>query len=204
MLELRELYLQENQIKCAEGFSCYPKLEELNLSDNPLSMIFPGAFKSNEFLINLALNNVKFRWPREDLLFLKRIEGSLVSLQMNCAFPKKNLEEISFFSIVQMEVLDEIQLQDNGLIRLKGIADSFPNLQILDVAKNKIFSVDCIEELHTLPEISDVNFKDNPICCHKHLYEMVQDVVPDIEVINNEQIKEAGHRYKEQIIKLRS
>jgi hypothetical protein len=60
-----------------------------------------------------------------------------------------------------------------------------------------------VEELHTLPEITDVNFKDNPICCHKHLHEMVQDVVPDIEVINNEQIKEAGYRYKEQIIKLR-
>lgn len=41
-----------------------------------------------------------------------------------------------------------------------------------------------IEELHKLPELSDINFKDNPICVHKHLAEMVQDVIPDIEVIN--------------------
>lgn len=100
MLELREIYLNDNMIKCAEGFHGYPKLEELDLSDNPISMIFPGAFKSNENLLILTLNDVKLRWPKEDLLFLKKLEGNLTSLSMNNAFPKKNLEEIDYFSFL--------------------------------------------------------------------------------------------------------
>lgn len=100
--------------------------------------------------------------------------------------------------------MDELLLQGNGLIRLKGIGKYFPSLQILDVAKNKIFSVECIEELHTLKEITEVNFKENPIQCHKHLNEMVQEVVPFIETVNKQQYREVGQRYKEEMIKIRS
>ena len=72
----------------------------------------------------------------------------------------------------------------------------FPNLAVLDLGKNRIFSVEAIEELHTLSSLAEVSFKDNPVCVHKHLQEMVQQVVPDIEVINQESLKDAGHRYK--------
>lgn len=154
MLELRDLCLASNKIKCVEGFHSYPKLEEVDLSSNPISMIFPGSFKSNENLMTLNLNDIKLRWPKEDLVFLKKVEHSLVSLSMNNAFPKKNLEDIKVFSMVKMELLDELSLRDNGVLSIIGIADSFPNLQILDLAKNKVFSVECIEELHKLPEIS--------------------------------------------------
>jgi len=185
MHELRELNLQDNKIKCAEGFHSYPKLEELNLSGNPISMIFPGAFKQNDLLLNLHLNDVKFRWPKEDLIFLKQLEGSLTLLSMANAFPKKNLEETNYFKFLKMEVLDELNLSDNGIITILGIGTIAPNLQILNLKKNRIFSVECIEELHKLPDISEVNFLENPICCHKHLKEMITDVVPEIEVINN-------------------
>lgn len=70
-------------------------------------------------------------------------------------------------------MLDELLLRDNGVLKIKGIGEIFPNLQILDLSKNKIFSVEAIEELHKLPEITEVNFKENPICCHKHLMDMV-------------------------------
>lgn len=32
---------------------------------------------------------------------------------------------------------------------------------------------------------------------------MVLDVVPEIEVINKDTLKEAGHKYKEELLKLR-
>jgi len=32
---------------------------------------------------------------------------------------------------------------------------------------------------------------------------MVQDVVPEIEVVNNHSLKEAGHKYKEDIFKIK-
>jgi hypothetical protein len=54
-----------------------------------------------------------------------------------------------------------------------------------------------------LPNLAEVNFNENPVCVHKHLKEMVLDVVPNIEVINRETLKEAGHQYKEQLTKLR-
>jgi len=58
-------------------------------------------------------------------------------------------------------------------LHIKCIADIFPNLSILDVASNKIFSVEDIEELHKLEELTEVSFKDNPVCVHKHLTDMI-------------------------------
>jgi len=37
---------------------------------------------------------------------------------MNNAFPKENLEDIDVFNFVEMEVLDELSLRENGVIRL--------------------------------------------------------------------------------------
>lgn len=71
-------------------------------------MIFPGAFKTNELLMNLNLNDIKLKWPKEDLIFLKKIESTLSFLSLNNSFPKKNFEEIKFMSIFQFEVLDEL------------------------------------------------------------------------------------------------
>lgn len=88
------------------------------------------------------------------------------------------------FSFLKMEELDDLQLKKNGLIHLKKIDLIFPNLAVLDVADNKIFSVEYVEILHKLPMIAEVSFKNNPICVHKHLKDMVMDVVPQIEVVN--------------------
>jgi len=118
---------------------------------------------------------------------------------LNSAFPKQNLESIDVFSFLKMQDLDDLQLKQVGLLHLQGIADIFPSLECLDLADNKIFSVEALEELHKLEDLSDVSFKNNPICIHKHLEEMVMTVVPNIEVVNQTQIKEAGHRYKMQI-----
>ena len=86
---------------------------------------------------------------------------------------------------------------------MKKIDQFFPNLAVLDVSDNKIFSVEYVEILHKLPMLAEVSFKNNPICVHKHLKDMVIDVVPQIEVVNQETLKEAGHKYKEDIKKIR-
>jgi len=71
MLELKELDLRGNKITCVEAIRSFPNLEEINLNDNPIKMIFPKAFGPCTKLINLSLDNVKLRWPKEDLVFLK-------------------------------------------------------------------------------------------------------------------------------------
>ena len=70
------------------------------------------------------------------------------------------------------------------MLDLKKVEKVFPNLTVLDLGKNKIFAVEAVEALHMLTELAEVSFKDNPICVHKHLQEMVVDVVPQIEVVN--------------------
>lgn len=197
MIELRELNLAQNQIKCVEGLHSYPKLEELNLSDNPIVMIFPNAFKSNESMETLILDNIKLKWPKDDLVFLKKLENSLNKLSLNNAFPKKNLDDIEVFNMCKLPYVDELSLQNVGLVSIVGISKIFPSLTILDLTNNKIFSVNSVEELHKLPQLSEVSFKDNPLCAHKHLIDMVRDVVPEIENVNNNQLHEPGFRYKE-------
>ena len=149
------------------------------------------------------MDNVKLRYPEQDLVFLKKVEHTLTRLSMNNAFPKLNMESTEVFSLFKFENLDDLSLRSNGILTLKKIENFAPNITVLDLAYNKIFSVECIEILHKLPNLAEVNFNENPICVHKHLKEMILDVVPDIEVINRETLKEAGHKYKEELQKLR-
>jgi hypothetical protein len=44
--------------------------------------------------------------------------------------------------------------------------------------------VEAIEVLHKLDNLAEISFLDNPICVHKHLKEMLLDVVPGLEAIN--------------------
>ena len=173
MLDMRELFVQGNKLQCIEGLTSYPNIEELDLSDNPITMIFPGAFNSNKALQVLVLNNTKFKWPKEDLLFLKKVEGTLARLSMNNAFPKENVENIDVFQFLNMTELDDLSLRGVGLLNIKGISDSFPNISLLDLSYNRIFSVEAVEELHKLSELAEVSFKENPLCVHKHLTQMV-------------------------------
>ena len=46
--------------------------------------------------------------------------------------------------------------------------------------------MEAIEELHKLENLAEISFKDNPVCVHKHLHEMVSQVVPTIEMVNHE------------------
>ena len=86
---------------------------------------------------------------------------------------------------------------------ITDIGDHFPNLTNLDLSYNKIFKVEAIEELHTLHDLAEVSFKENPICVHKHLKEMVSEVVPNIEMVNQDQLKEAGYKYKEELYRIK-
>jgi Leucine-rich repeat (LRR) protein len=114
-------------------------------------MVFPQAFKSNEALETLSLDNIQLKWPKDDLIFLKRLSQSLNKLSMSNAFPKKNVDNISVFNFCAFPYVDELSLQGGGLISIVDISAIFPSLTILDVSHNKIFSTDSIEELHKLP-----------------------------------------------------
>ena len=156
-------------------------------------MIFPEALQPLKELRFLAIDNLKLRYPEQDLVFLKKVESTLTRLSMNGTFYKQNMESTSVLQMFKFEQLDDLGLRNNGLLNIKKIEEFAPNLTVLDLSGNKIFSVEAVEALHKLKSLAEINFNDNPICVHKHLKEMVTDVVPEIEVINRETLKEAGH-----------
>jgi len=68
---------------------------------------------------------------------------------------------------VELPELEDLSIQNNGIISLVGIEDKFPNLTVLDVSYNKIFSVHNVDILTDLPNLAEVNLSNNPICVHR-------------------------------------
>jgi len=132
-------------------------------------MIFPEGLSNLKDLRFLAIDNLKLRYPEQDLVFLKKVQNSLTRLSMNGTFPKNNMESTSILAMFKFENLDDLSLRNNGLLNIKRIEEFAPNLTVLDLSDNKIFSVEAVEALHKLTNLAEVNFTDNPICVHKHL-----------------------------------
>jgi hypothetical protein len=59
----------------------------------------------------LALDNVKLRYPEQNLMFLKKVEGTLTRLSLNNAFPKLNMESTDVLAMFKMENLDDLSLR---------------------------------------------------------------------------------------------
>lgn len=68
---------------------------------------------------------------------------------------------------VDLPELEFLSLQGNGIISIIGIEDKFPNLTVLDLSYNRIFSVENVDILSELPNLAEVSFNNNPICVHK-------------------------------------
>lgn len=47
----------------------------------------------------------------------------------------------SLEGMIELPELEDLSLQGNGIISLIGIDEKFPNLTVLDVSNNRIFSV---------------------------------------------------------------
>jgi len=120
-------------------------------------------------------------------------------LSMNKCF--KEMQTIEAF--VELPELEDLSLQGNGIISILGIEVKFPNLTVLDLSHNKIFSVENVDILSQLPNLAELYLNENPICVHRHLKDLVKQAVPFIEVVNREQLVEAGHKYREEILKLK-
>lgn len=75
------------------------------------------------------------------------------------------MESLQF--LVELPELEELNLQHNGLIKLDDLDIKFPNLTVLDVSNNKIFSVNNIDILKELPNLAEINLNNNPINVHK-------------------------------------
>ena len=64
------------------------------------------------------LENVKFKYPDQDMVFLKKVESTLSRLSLANSFPKQNFDNIGSFSFLKMDSLDELNLKNVGLINI--------------------------------------------------------------------------------------
>lgn len=69
--------------------------------------------------------------------------------------------------LINLPDLENLSLTHNGIISLMGLEEKFPNLTVLDVSHNKIFSVQNLDIFAELPNLAEVNLDGNPICIHK-------------------------------------
>jgi hypothetical protein len=106
--------------------------------------------------------------------------------------------------MIELPELEDLSLKHNGIISLITIDEKFPNLTVLDVSFNKIFSVQNLDLLASLSNLAEVNLQNNPICVHKDLKDQIKKAVPFLEVYNREQIMETGQKYKDEIMKLKN
>jgi len=58
-------------------------------------------------------------------------------------------------------------------------------LQALDVANNRIYSMQNIEELNAIDALMELSIDKNPINVHKDLQDELTSKIPSIEVLNN-------------------
>lgn len=106
-IELREIDFSHNKIRVIEALKNIPNIEEVDLSGNPIKMIFPEAFSGLKNLYKLNLSEVRFKTPSDgDLMFLRPLCSKLLELRMANAFPKENLEQVPLsFPLMKFEQL---------------------------------------------------------------------------------------------------
>lgn len=132
-------------------------------------------------LQTVRLDAVLFKNPNADLAFLASCPG-ITRLSLN-----KSVHEMETLDgMVELPELEDLSLQYNGIISLIGIDEKFPNLTVLDVSFNKIFSVQNLDLLSSLTNLAEVNLQNNPICVHKDLKDQIKKAVPFLEVYNRE------------------
>jgi hypothetical protein len=96
-----------------------------------------------------------------------------------------------------MTTCSNLSMKGVGLEDVHGIQSIFPNLQVLDITDNKIVTVDTIDTLAKIKDLAELNILNNPIMIHANINQMILEEMPNIEVVNELSIKDAGQRYKE-------
>jgi Leucine-rich repeat (LRR) protein len=97
---------------------------------------------------------------------------------------------------VQLPELPTLEDLDLSGCEIESIeADRYPNIQVLELRDNQISRVQDIEELAKLPKLAELNIEGNPICYIGNLKEEIFRVCPFLEVLDGEELLEAGYRF---------
>jgi len=140
LTQLEQLYLHNNQIKKIENLDNLTKLQRLTLYNNPLP-------KSELKLIN----------KEPEVLIRKLIFNKFLENNLSRTLQRKYKLELNDFGVNREGKIIEINLSDKGLKVLPEILYELPELQILNISKNKIKEMSGFEKLPNL-KILDLSY----------------------------------------------
>lgn len=144
------------------------------------------------------MNGLRFKNPYDgDLMFLKMVEGTLRELNLDVSFPERNLELLTnSFPLMKFPNMTVVTLEDVGLTQMEGVADLFPEIERLVLKDNEIAGG--LDFLRPLEMLAEIDLRDNPISVQENLGNLMLEVAPRVEIVNEKQVQEPGEAYRKE------
>ena len=167
---LQILDISRNQLTDISAIISLKALEELNVSGN--------AIKSLPCLKNLG-KLVEFDCSENLLTTLRGLEscGSLTTL-----IAARNKLRSDLFTQFQgyLDQLDRLDVEENKIVEVEGIARAFPNISILNVAKNEIRDFSPLLS-SLLERLAEIDSRDNPVSLDSTRF---KEAFPTVEMVD--------------------
>lgn len=95
----------------------------------------------------------------------------------------------------QFEDMEHLDFSGNQILETKRFEEFFPYLFTLDISSNNIFTEDELDFVYDMENLCEIDFSNNLICTSEFVETFIRRH-PELEVVNNKIIHEAGHRFE--------
>lgn len=99
--------------------------------------------------------------------------------------------------IQAFEQLEELYISYNDIVDLFDVS-FVANLSILDFEGNNVNSIEQLKYLRRMHRLTDVNFKNNPVAKEFAYCQTIFEVVPQLQILDDEPIGESFQEFVEQ------
>ena len=186
MRTLEELSFRNNLLLSLNGIEYLTELLYADFSWNNITEISNEDFKNNKKILelNVSENPIKIFSGLKNLIWIEYLDVSY----------NEKIAEINIFP--EMPSLSKITAEYCSIKSLKGIYDRFPNLNIWNFRNNKISTFEDVEDIKGFEYLAEFDIRENPFGKQNTAQGLILTYLPDLEVYNNQQLLDPGHRYK--------
>lgn len=184
--QLTVLDISCNNITDVSALNALPALEEVDLSNNKIAKL-PDMGRCKKIQeLDISRNHIS------DLSGLKGL-SSLTVLRV------ENNKVTSVDSLGKLRCLQELYLANNRISEVKSFANQFPSLEILDLSKNVIETVEEMLSLSGISTLVELTVIGNPfetndtISCHRQ----ISQNITSLEILDKVSLKRpsTGHSH---------